>query len=114
MPLAHAANTQYELDLPDHTFVDSAGLKRAARPRESVYSPGVHRELLSARRTGFVAGLIEIFGADTSRYHRATGPLRHTYGQLAASSRLPHLHRWLRRRKSPGRARTRHHARSRG
>ena len=30
-PLAHAANTQYGLDLPDHTFIDSAGLNVPAR-----------------------------------------------------------------------------------
>jgi D-3-phosphoglycerate dehydrogenase / 2-oxoglutarate reductase len=78
-PLAHAANTQYDLDLPDHTFVDSAGLNVPLAIREWVYSlDGPARDLLPA--TGaqeFVAGLIELFGAgNVSIITARPGPCR--------------------------------------
>ena len=65
-PLALAANAQYGLDLPDHTFVDSAGLNVPLEIREWVYSPdGPARELQPAKGAQqFVAALMELFGAE--------------------------------------------------
>jgi D-3-phosphoglycerate dehydrogenase len=66
-PLAHAANQQYDLDLPDHTFVDSAGLNVPLAIREWVYSlDGPARDLVPAPGAqAFVAGLIELFGVES-------------------------------------------------
>ncbi len=65
-PLAHAANQHYGLDLPDHTFVDSAGLNVPLEIREWVYSPdGPARDLLPAiDAQQFVTALIDLFGAE--------------------------------------------------
>ena len=65
-PLAHAANQHYGLNLPDHTFVDSAGLNVPLEIREWVYSPGgPARDLLPAPGAqSFVAALIETFSAE--------------------------------------------------
>jgi D-3-phosphoglycerate dehydrogenase len=78
-PLAHAANRQYDLDLPEHTFVDSAGLNVPLAIREWVYSPdGPARDLVpAAGAQAFVAGLIERFGAgNVSIITARPGPCR--------------------------------------
>jgi D-3-phosphoglycerate dehydrogenase len=65
-PLAHAANRQYGLTLPDHTFVDSAGLNVPLEIREWVYSlQGPARDLVPAvGAQQFVWSLIDLFGAE--------------------------------------------------
>ncbi len=65
-PLAHAANREYGLNLPDHTFVDSAGLNVPLEIREWVYSPdGPARDLIpAAGAQQFVADLLDLLGAE--------------------------------------------------
>ena len=78
-PLAHAANQQYDLDLPEHTFVDSAGLNVPLAIREWVYSPvGPARDLVpAAGAQAFVARLIERFGhGNVSIITARPGPCR--------------------------------------
>ncbi len=82
-PLAHAANREYGLNLPDHTFVDSAGLNVPLEIREWVYSPdGPARDLVPAvGAQPFVADLIDLFGAEhvmiiTARPGRCTSLTR--------------------------------------
>lgn len=78
-PLAHAANQQYDLDLPEHTFVDSAGLNVPLAIREWVYSPdGPARDLApAAGAQAFVAGLVERFGVgNVSIITARPGPCR--------------------------------------
>jgi len=78
-PLAHAANRQYDLDLPEHTFVDSAGLNVPLAIREWVYSAeGPARDLVpAAGAQAFVAGLVERFGAgNVSIITARPGPCR--------------------------------------
>lgn len=63
-PLASAANQHFSLNLPPHTFVDSAGLNVPLAVREWVYGPdGPARDLRPAPRArAFLADLMAALG----------------------------------------------------
>lgn len=65
-PLAHAANLQFDLDLPDTAFVDSAGFDITDEVRAWVYGErGPASALVAASgASAFVAALIERLGPD--------------------------------------------------
>jgi D-3-phosphoglycerate dehydrogenase / 2-oxoglutarate reductase len=64
--LAHAANEAFDLDLPDHAFVDSAGLNVPREVREWVYFAGGPASSLEPAPWAqeFLRQLIEAFGVD--------------------------------------------------
>ncbi len=63
-PLAHAANRQFDLDLPERAFVDAAGLNVPMHAREWVYSPdGPASRLYPAPGAqAFVQQLVDLVG----------------------------------------------------
>ncbi len=67
--LAHAANEHWGLDLPDHAFVDSAGLNVPDHVREWVYLEGGPASSLEAApwAQDFLKRVIEEFGQDRVR-----------------------------------------------
>jgi D-3-phosphoglycerate dehydrogenase / 2-oxoglutarate reductase len=66
VPLAHAANEHFGLDLPDIAFVDSSGLNVSLEVREWVYGPdGPAFGMKPAPGAqDFFQGLVELAGAD--------------------------------------------------
>jgi D-3-phosphoglycerate dehydrogenase / 2-oxoglutarate reductase len=64
--LAHAANEEWGLDLPDHAFVDSAGLNVPDHVREWVYLEGGPASALEPAPWAqeFLRQVIETFGPD--------------------------------------------------
>lgn len=68
-PLARAARQHFALDLPDHAFVDSHGLRVPAEVRDWVYGPGgPAASLLPAPGArAFLAALLTRFGPDRVR-----------------------------------------------
>jgi D-3-phosphoglycerate dehydrogenase / 2-oxoglutarate reductase len=64
--LAHAANATWGLDLPDHAFVDSAGLNVPQHVREWVYLEGGPASLLEPAPWAqeFLRQVLETFGPD--------------------------------------------------
>jgi D-3-phosphoglycerate dehydrogenase / 2-oxoglutarate reductase len=64
--LAHAANETWGLDLPDHAFVDSAGLNVPQHVREWVYLDGGPASLLEPAPWAqeFLTRVLDTFGTD--------------------------------------------------
>ena len=68
-PLAHAASEQFDLDLPERAFVDSAGLNVPQAVRDWVYSDNGPASRLepAVGAQAFISRVIDMLGYDQVR-----------------------------------------------